>query len=347
MRYYSLILILASSFALAQTTAPTPAPDAKAAAPAQSSAQNSAQGPAAAPSKAAKDSKEVKEVAPDAAVITVQGVCGGKPGTGSDCKTVITKKQFDQMADALYGARVQNGEIPATAKRNLAQSWAKVIVLSAQGEKDGVTDQPRTQMLAKFGTMQATAQEEMRVIETKATPSEAEVQKYYDDNKNSKYWEAEVERIVIPAHGTGEHAPDDAAMKAMTDDIVTRAKAGQPFEQLQMEVSEKTGISKQIQSKMTVRPGMLQPDAEKRLRDAKPGEVGTTGDAAMGTQVYKLIKMTDVPFDKVKETIKRQLMQERLQKDFEAVIVAHPATLNDDFFGAETQQPGPGVMSTR
>jgi hypothetical protein len=333
MRYCSLILLLASSLVLAQTKAPAPA--ANAATSPQSAVASAAQKPAAA---------AAKEVAPDAAVITVKGVCADKPAAGAECQTVISKKQFDLMADALYGGRSPNGEIPPSAKRNLAQTWAKVIVLSSQGEKDGVTEQPRTQALVKFGTLQATAQEEMRVIESKATPTQAEIQKYYDDNKNSKYWEGEVERIVIPARASGEHAPDEAGMKAITDDIVTRAKAGQPFDQLQQEVSEKTGISKQIQVKVAVRPNMLPPDTEKSLRAGKPGEIDTTSDPAIGTQVYKVIKIEDIPFDKVQEGIKRQLMQERTQQQFDALINAHPSTLNDDYFGPEMPPAGPRSM---
>jgi hypothetical protein len=334
MRYSSVILVLVCSFAWAQTK--TPAPAGKAAASAQSAAGNTGK-------SVATPSKETKEVAPDAAVITVKGVCAQKPAPGAECKTVITRKQFDVLADALYGMRAPNGEIPATAKRSLAQNWAKVIALSAQAEKDGLLNEPRTQALIKFGKEQAAAQEEARTIEKKATPTEAEIRKYYDDNKSTKYWEADIERIVIPAHGAGEHPPDEAAMKAMTDDIVARAKAGQSFEQLQQEVSEKAGISKQIQVKMTVRPEMLPPEVEKRMREAKLGDVNTVSQGTSGTQVYKVIKIEDIPFDKVKDTIKRQLMQERGEKQFDAVIDAHPATLNDAYFGPETQSGETGA----
>jgi hypothetical protein len=363
MRHCSALFILACSFAVAQTSAPAPA--AQANAPAPSTASGPSQNATANSAQSAQPNppKETKAVLPDAAVITIEGVCANKPTTAhsagksaapvaksasGECKTVITRKQFDVLADALYGSRVPNGEIPASAKRNLAQNWAKVIALSAQAEKDGLIDQPRTQALIKFGKEQAAAQEEAREIEKKATPTDAEIQKYYDDNKSTKYWEAEIERIIIPAHGTGEHAPDEAAIKKLTDDIVTRAKAGQPFDQLQKEVSDKLGISSQIQTKTTVRPEMLPPAVEKQLREAKPGEVETTSNPGAGTQVYKVIKFEDVPLDKVKETIKRQLLQERGQQQFDAVLKAHPATFNDEYLGPEVQPQGaPGASPSR
>ena len=43
-------------------------------------------------------------IAPDAAVITIMGVCG-QPAKGEDCKTVLTRKQFESLIATLQQAK--------------------------------------------------------------------------------------------------------------------------------------------------------------------------------------------------------------------------------------------------
>src|SRR5689334_360929 len=93
-----LTALLISGIALAQTA---PARGASGQAPA---GQASAQG-APAEKSAEKTAAPPPEVAPDAPVITINGLCAEKPAvstggsTPADCKTVITRAEFEEISN--------------------------------------------------------------------------------------------------------------------------------------------------------------------------------------------------------------------------------------------------------
>ncbi len=328
MRFCSLILVLASCLALAQTKTNPPA------------------APAAAGAAANSSPEAKKELAPDAAVITVKGLCTKQPPAGGECNTIITKQQFDVLADALFGTKFPQGGVPDMSKRNLAKNWATVLVLSSLAEKDGLLKQPRTQALIQFGQQQAEAQEEARTLQKGSVPTDAEVRKVYDGNKDKQFWETQVERIAVPAKGEGDKGADEATMKAFTQEILKRAKAGEPFEKLQKEAFDKAGLENPVQVNLTIHSDMLPPEMEKSVRDTKVGEIGTTSDPSTGTQIFKVIKTEYIPFEKVEDKVRHQLQQERTQQSFESVINAHPADLNPDYFGPEPP-PSPAAPMGR
>ena len=101
--YRLLALLLLSAFALAQTKAPAQKP---AQPPTKPPSAPASAAPATAPKTA-----EPAEVAPTAPVITIAGLCNGRvPATPSpECKTVITRAEFEKLANALDPKEVHVG----------------------------------------------------------------------------------------------------------------------------------------------------------------------------------------------------------------------------------------------
>src|SRR5208282_181362 len=119
MRFQHLAYLLLAGLAYGQATS-TPAP----AAPAPK-VEQSAPAASAAPEKA-------PEVKPDDPVITLKGFCADSSLQGDACKTVITREQFDKLAEAL-----QPG-MPQALRRQLATRYASILKMSTAAEKRGL-----------------------------------------------------------------------------------------------------------------------------------------------------------------------------------------------------------------
>ena len=65
------------------------------------------------------------EVPPSGAVITLKGLCPGStgPATGTDCKTIITREQFEKLVGTL------NPDMPKNSHQLLAEQYSKALIL--------------------------------------------------------------------------------------------------------------------------------------------------------------------------------------------------------------------------
>src|SRR5271157_4736149 len=122
MRSQYLVCLLLAGLAYGQAAQPATPP--AAGAKAESSAS-------AAPDKA----PEIK-VGPDDPVITLKGFCADATQQGDACKTVITRAQFETLAEAL-----QPGMSPAM-RRNLANGYSSLLRMSAAADKRGLDKGP-------------------------------------------------------------------------------------------------------------------------------------------------------------------------------------------------------------
>ena len=158
-QHWSLALSLTATLAIAgwaqQKTQPSSTPPP---APAKSSA---------APSKPAESSAAV---APEAAVITLDGVCKAKNPTTGKCSTTVTRAQFERLLNAL-GATRPGRTLPAAEKRRFAAQYARTIVLAAQAEKEGLLSRPEAQELLKFARLQVAEHELLAHMQQTAQPT--------------------------------------------------------------------------------------------------------------------------------------------------------------------------------
>ena len=130
MRFQCLVCLLLASLAYGQTAATDQAPEAK--------------------------------VGPDDAVITMNGFCGHPAQPGKDCKTVITRAQFEKLTDAL-----QPG-MPLSLRRKVANSYASNLKMSAAAEKRGLDKTPAFEEELRFARMQLLAQDLSRALQADA-----------------------------------------------------------------------------------------------------------------------------------------------------------------------------------
>ncbi|MGC1448661.1 MAG: peptidyl-prolyl cis-trans isomerase [Candidatus Sulfotelmatobacter sp.] len=161
-------------------------------------------------------------VPPEAAVITVNGVCPAQPkaaamGTAAkpatdaqapaaktppaDCKTVITKAEFEKLA---------NGVAPSVTpqlKKQLASVLPRLIAMSNAAREQGLDKTPQFQETLKFAEMQILTNELQRNIQEEAGKvPQQDIEQYYKENA-AAFEQFNLDRLFVPRTKQGE---DDA-----------------------------------------------------------------------------------------------------------------------------------------
>lgn len=334
-----LICLLFIPFALGQAPKPiTPVPQKPAA-------------PAAAPTGAASptNAPESPKTAPNAAVITIQGLCDNPSAdktAASDCKTVVTRAEFEALADAIAPT------MAPSARRQLATSYANILVMDHEAHKLGLDQGPRFEALMKAKRMEAMAQELGRTIQEKAGQvPDKDIEDYYHKNSVA-YEEANLQRLYVP-HSKQLEAPkeklsdEDAkkrqqeaedVMKKEAEALRARAAAGEDFAKLQEEAYTTAGIKTKPPSPSMgkVRRTSLPAD-QASVMDLRPGEISQVISNPSAYFVYKIGEKDTLPLDKVREEIHGTLRQQRLQDSMQAVQQSATPTFDENYFAV----PGP------
>jgi len=369
------LCIFLGTLAGGQTTQSTPRAAQEAPAPAASQAKL----------QAAHD--ESASVPDTAAVMTITGVCApqpkpaaakavaAKPATGTksaataDCKTVITKAQFEKLASGL----APNGTLSPQLKGRLAAQMPALIALSAQARQQHMDQTEQYRETLKFVQMEILATELQRKLQSEAADvPDADIQKYYDDHKVD-FEQYNVDRLFVPrtkqnqpdlkdesdkntkpteeevkAKQAAEKAKADAAEESMTklaDDLRARAAAGEDIKKLQKEAFEAAGmkIESPTVNLANVRRSGLAP-GHVAVFDLKSGEVSQVISDAGGHFIYKMNSNTEMPLDQVKNEIHTRLQGERLKEMMDKLNGSYKVERNEAYFGPPA---GPGGMPPR
>ncbi len=128
----------------------------------------------------------------DAAVITVTGVCASDNAAAGDCKTVITKAQFEKLANAVAP------NITPQVKKQLAAVLPRFIGMSAEAKKQGLDKTPQFEETVKFAQMQILTTELQRSIQEEAAKiSPEDIEKYYKEHADT-FEQFNVDRLFVP-----------------------------------------------------------------------------------------------------------------------------------------------------
>lgn len=323
----------------------------QAAAPATSpAAQNKPAKGAPAQKPADKAETPPPEVPPTAPVITINGLCPDKPAVSSgaatpaNCKTVITRAEFEKLASAI------NPQMPPNMKRQLADVYPRILLLSHEGQKLGLENDDRFKQMLQFATLQLMAQDTARKLNDQASQiSDQEIEKYYKDNL-PKFERFNLQRIFIPYPEETEGAekaekgkpatPPAEQVKAIADKIHARAVAGEDFDKLQKDAFEAVGMkSTAPTTAMDKIPRGSLPAAQDAVFSLKPGAVSDVYSDPGAYYIYKVVSHDTEPLDSVKDEVKKILQNEKLQKSMEAIINSGKTELNDAYFAQAVGAP--------
>lgn len=296
------------------------------------------------------------KVAPTAAVITIPGLCSDGKTSSPDCKTVITKEEFEGIINAVAP------KMPAMAKKQFANRYAMGLVMAQAAEKEGVDKTPKYDQMMKLMRVQVMQQLLSQSVQEKAGQvTDKEIADYYAAHK-SNYDEADLQKIFVPRMKQSQDdkpmesmnepmggKKDDAAvaeMKKVADDLRAKAAAGGDFTKLQQEAYKDADIKTDppnVNMGKTRRVSMPPPEAV--VMDLKPGEVSQVIDDGGGFEIYKMVGKTSVPLDKVTDEIRNTMRSQRTQEMMQSIQKSSTPVLDEAYFGpAGPTGPG-GPMS--
>jgi hypothetical protein len=331
----------------------------------------------------------------NAAVITVIGACApqakpaaakgtaAKPATmamapaaktpAAECKTVITKAQFEELVKALIPNPTPQ------SKKQLAGVLPRFIGMSSEAKKEGLDKKKEFDETVKFAKMQILTTELQRKIQDDAaniTPQE--IEKYYNEHLDT-FEQFNVDRLFVPRTKQGdaeakededkdkdEKLSDDAkkakaaeekakadeseqAMTKLADSLRTRAAAGEDFVKLQKEAFDAAGMK--IESPTVVLPNVRRtglPPGHAAVFDLKVGEVSQVLSDSGGHYIYKVNSTDHLTLDQAKGEIHAKLQNDRTREMMDKVNNSFHTVTNDLYFpGGVTAAPPPRIGHPR
>ncbi len=312
------------------------------------------------------------EVPEDAAVLTIIGVCpptaSPKSATGKtaataknttakkpeDCKTVITRKEFEKIASGLAP------NVTPQLKRQLEARLPQFIAMSEAAKEKGLEKTPQYQETLKLVKMQILTQQLQRSIQEEADKVPAEdIEAYYKKNPEA-YEQFSLDRLFIPRYKQAElekrtenseklteeqQKAKEAADKAkqeegeqeltkLAESLQKRAAAGEDFVKLQKEAYEAAGMKVEtptVNLPKVRRTGL--PPAHAAVFDLKVGEVSAVIADNGGHYVYKVVTEQVLPLDQVSEEIRTTLKGQRMKEMMDKYTNSYHTETNEAYFG--------------
>jgi hypothetical protein len=280
------------------------------------------------------------ELASGDAVITIDGFCAEATGD-SECKTVLTRAEFEKVAEALQPA------MPQPLRLKVANAYAHNLRMAAAAEKRGLDKTSAFEEEMRFARMQLLAQDLTRALQEDANNiSQADLEDYYKKNQAS-FEEATLARIFVPrakqTAGTRENSEDaEEEMTKIAAELRARAASGEDPNKLQQEAYARAGFeATTVDTKMEkVRRAGLPPQHE-TVMDLKAGEVSQMFSDPSGAHfIYKMIGRETLTPEDVKDEIRSAISKQRYQesmKAFEGNVVFSDAYFNPQEATATTQ----------
>ena len=285
-------------------------------------------------------------VAPDAAVITVHGICPAeKPSIGQktdSCTVVLTRAQFEGMVHAI---NLSNQPFTPAALRSLGSGYVTLMALANAGEKAGAQKDPRFQEQMDVARTRALAEVyRQSLLDKYGNPSDEEVRNYYQQNL-PQFEQVRIDRILVPKvnplHSQDKPAEFEKKARELAAQIRERAAKGEDPFSLQAEVYKTLAI-KTMPPQIEINPlqiHLLSKAVQDDLHDLKPGEVTKVEAEASGFNIYKIRSRNTLPLEQAREQIVRDLQRKGVDAELKAVTGSVHTDFNEQFFSPRGVQP--------
>lgn len=292
-----------------------------------------------------------QRVPQNATIITITGLCSRSSPMAfdPDCKTLMTRAQFEQVLNA-----VQPGS-PQAVRKRFAVDYTHTLVKARKAHELGLEKQPdfdsRVEVLRLASTRKA-FELSINVNEWNKI-SDRQIQDYYRSNPQ-EFVQVNLEKLYVPWF-----EPDDDPKKPLSDaekkkrdeqsfrdlrveaeKLYQRALAGEDFLALQIAANKFTDVNNGTSTLGDVvlerfRRVMFTP-ALAPVMDVEPGHLTPILTEDNGYYIFKVTKKSLLPIDKVRLEIHGKLRDVQVQKLKAAVlqIAASAASYNPDYFGS-------------
>jgi hypothetical protein len=269
-------------------------------------------------------------VSPETPVITVQGLCekpAGSTAAPADCKTVITKADFE---------KVSNPNMPAAQKKQLADQYVKALVLAQRARDLGLehgTEFDQQMYIARLKILASMAYQQLQ--KDAANVSDTDYKTITFDRlyvPKQKQIDTSAEKPNDP-DAAKKQAASEVAMKEEADKLRTRAAAGEDITKLQQEAYDFAGSKQKAASprQENVRKSVI-PPADASIVELKSGDVSPVFNDPTGFMIYKVLEVKELPVASVRDEIARTLQGDKMKKAFDSLQDSTKTTLDESYF---------------
>lgn len=258
---------------------------------------------------------------------TVVAKVGGKEYTAAE-----VDKMLQELPAQLQVAVSRNPQL-------LTQVFM-IRSLSQQAESQALDKDPRYKQQLEYGRMNLLAQAELNHYRESIQITPEKQQEYYNNNKE-QYQTATVKAIFVsfsaPAKTAGTPAPPSSTTtrtkeeaKAKIEDLRKQILAGADFAKLATEQSDdKTSAAKGGDYGDITRAGPYPEKVKIAVFRLKSGEVSEPVEEPNGYYLFKLVQLTQQPFDKVQNQILQTMQQAEFQSWIKGVEARNKVTIEN------------------
>jgi hypothetical protein len=279
---------------------------------------------------------------PETPVITISGLCAGKTAIkvqDSDCKTVITRAQFERIIDT-------GPTMSARARREFAERYADALVLARKAEELGMDRGANFKEKLRLARIQILSDELKQSIQKEAAQiSSKDIERYYNSNAAS-FEVVQMERIHVPktqesaasATKTVRDADDPSqlpqaqSMKELADQLHARAVAGEDFSKLQADANRVAGIKSAANASMGRVRRISFPPNQGWVMDSRTNEVSSVIADANGYTIYKIKTKETLSLEQAREEIVGILRSRRLQEGMREIQDSATSIFDESYF---------------
>jgi hypothetical protein len=290
----------------------------------------------------------------------------------AECKTVITRAEFEKLEGYI------SPKASPQLKKQLASVYPNMLALAQAAHQQGLDKGERFEALMKLKRIEVLSGELRREINDDATKlSDKDVEDYYQKNL-SAYQQFNLDRVFVPRFRQPEaeaasdvkeadkdeksadkketKAEEEEAKKAKTEqaeaklseELRTRAAAGEDFTKLQKEAYDAAGMKLDVPNinLPKVRRNGL-PPGQVSVFELKEGEVSQVIADSGGHYIYRVKAIEQMPLDDtLKNEIKGMLTGQKQRAGMEKYQNSYSVESNEAYFGppAPAGRPGPPRM---
>ena len=281
-------------------------------------------------------------VAPDAAVITIQGLCERPPNSNAtpvDCSTVVTRADFEKLVNAVQP------NMPAASRKPFATRYVTILLLAEKAHEMGLDKTPEFDEQIHIARLQLLARQAGEKMQRDAANvPDSEISDYYQQHAGD-YKAIGFDRIFVPKqkqanggkpnelHPATANEASEAEMKEEADKLRARAAAGEDPAKLQQEANDFAGNKTKVTNvKVENMRKTSIPPSDSGIFDLKAGEVSQVYSDATGYRVYKITEIKDLPLTSVHDEIAHALQGQNMKNAFESLQNSAKTTFDNSYF---------------
>lgn len=250
----------------------------------------------------------------------------------------FTREQFENLILALPPQLQAAARGPQ--KREFAQQIAELFAVAGEAEKQKLDTQPELQMRLKYQRDNVLAGYLYQRMVADAKVDAAQVEKYYNENKDS-FEEVTARHILVrfkgsqvPARKDAPELSEEEALKKATA-LKARLAAGEKFDELAKTESDDTGSGAGGGSLGTFGRGQMIAEFEQSAFTLPIGQVSDPVKTAFGYHLILVESRKEKTLDEVKDEIAEQLKPMVARDQLKALTASKGVTLNETYFAAE------------